>query len=126
MAEGGQLLSVEAALFCTELISMPDSPSHSRHPDNLAVLQRAERLGTLDKVDRTSQYQNPEETQPRKLLTAVNVQGNHIRSVQKTQGEMQRDLQNVKLRNSIIVSMVTAFLMRLPEIYEFAVRFFRL
>lgn len=105
--------------------TLPDSPSCSRDPVNLEVLQRAERLGTLDKVDRTPQYQNPEEAQPRKLLNAVNVQGNHIRNVQAEMGRIQHKVYNLKLRNAIIVSMVTAFLMRLPEIVLWASQFLR-
>jgi len=104
---------------------VPDKPSYSRDPENLEVLQRAERLGTLDKIDRTQQYQDPKLAQPRALLTAVNVQGNHIRATQADMGRLQHKVYNLKLRNAIIVSMVTAFLMRLPEIWAWAYQFFR-
>lgn len=119
------MLSVEAALLCAVLISMPSKPSYSRDPENLAVLQLAESVGTLDKIDRTKQYQAPKNAEPRALLNAVNVQGNHIRHVQADMGRIQHKVYNLKLRNAIIVAMVTAFLMRLPEIYAFAWRFFR-
>jgi hypothetical protein len=105
--------------------TLPENPSYSRDPANLEVLQRAERLGTLDKIDRTPQYEASQNAAPRALLTAVNVQGNHIRAVQADIGRMQHKVYNLKLRNAIIVSMVTAFLMRLPEIWEYVRQFFQ-
>lgn len=104
---------------------MPDSPSYSRDPANLAVLQRAEQLGTLDKVKRAPQYQDPKQAEPRALLNAVNVQGDHVRQAQADVGKLQHKVYNLKLRNAIIVAMLTAALMRLPEIVDWARQFFR-
>ncbi len=95
-------------------------------PPSPEVLKRAEILGTLNKIDRTPQYRSDDHAKPEKLLEAVNVQGNHIRGVQKTIGQVQRDLYNLKLRNALIVSVATALLMRAPEISVWVWRFFRL
>jgi len=42
---------------------------------SLATLERARKLGTLNRVDRTPQYEGPEFAKPEKLQEAVNVQG---------------------------------------------------
>jgi hypothetical protein len=84
--------------------------------DKAAVLERAQLLGTLNKVDRKAQYQGPEYAKPEHLLEAVNVQGNHIRGVQADVGRVQHQVYNLRLRNSLIVAAVTALLARAPEI----------
>jgi hypothetical protein len=94
-------------------------------PAPQAVLDRAERLGTLNQVDRRAQYLGPDRAKPEALLSAVNAQGNHIRGVQKDLGQVQHQVFNLKLRNSIIVSIVTAALTKAPEIWSWAHRLFR-
>jgi hypothetical protein len=93
------------------------------------TLERAKKLGTLDKVDRTPQYEDPSEwAKPEKLLTAVNVQGNHVRRAQKDIGEVRHDVQdlklrmNLQLRNTVVTAIVTAVLMKAPEIFSFLYR----
>lgn len=95
---------------------MPEDLPKSSFP--LHVLKRAERLGTLNKIDRRPQYEGPERARPEALLEAVNAQGNHIRGVQSDLGKIQRKVYDLKLRNSIVVAIVTAVLMRLPEIWQ--------
>lgn len=82
----------------------------------MTALERAEKCGTLGKIDRTAQYDDPEFAQPKALLKTVNEQGTHIRGAQKDIGRIQRDLYNLKLRNSIVVAVFTAILVRAPEI----------
>lgn len=98
--------------------TLPDDFRQRGVPFPLDALKRAEQLGTLNKIDRRPQYLSEEYSKPHALLEAVNVQGNHIRGVQKNLGELQHQLYNLKLRNSIIVSIVTAVLMRAPEIWQ--------
>jgi len=92
---------------------------------SLATLERARKLGTLDKVDRTPQYDGPEFAKPEKLQEAVNVQGNHIRGLQKDTGHIQQQIFNLKLRNAIVVAVITAGLTRAPEILGILTRLFR-
>lgn len=49
LAPGGWKLSFETAKFCAELLAMPDPKE--------AAIARAKELGTLNKVDRSVQYQ---------------------------------------------------------------------
>jgi hypothetical protein len=93
---------------------MPDFPSEPAAPQE--VLDRAECMGTLHKVDRRAQYQRPQDCKPEALLEAVNVQGNHMRAAQKDLGQFRNQLYNLKLRNAIVVSVVTVILSRAPEI----------
>ena len=46
-------------------------------------IERAKRIGTFGKVDRSPQYAGPERARPEALLNAVNCQGNAIRSLEK-------------------------------------------
>lgn len=92
---------------------------------SLATLERARKLGTLNKDDRTPQYDGAESAKPEKLLEAVNVQGNHIRKLQKSAGEIQQQVFNLKLRNAIVVAIITAGLTRAPEILGILTRLFR-
>jgi hypothetical protein len=95
------------------------------HPDfnpDPQVLERAARLGTLNQVDRRLQYQSPQYARPEALLETVNAQGNHIRGVRADVGRVQNQVYNLKLRNSIVVAVVTAVLMRAPEIFTFFYR----
>jgi hypothetical protein len=94
-------------------------------PETKDVLDRAQRLGTLNQVDRRLQYQGPQCAKPEALLKAVNEQGNHIRSAQKDLGQIRHQVYNLKLRNAIVVSAVTVFLTRSPEIWTWVSRFFR-
>lgn len=89
------------------------------------AIERAEALGTLNKVDRRAQYEGPERARPEALLEAVNAQGNHIRGLQSDTGKLQRDLYNLKLRNGIITAVVTAALVKAPEILSFLAPLFR-
>ncbi len=102
--------------------TLPTDPTPFAPPE---VLERAERLGTKDKIDRTPQYQGDKWVKPEELLRTVNAQGNHIRGVQASVGQVQHDLYNLKLRNAIIVAIITAVLMRAPEIAAFVHRFFQ-
>ncbi len=88
------------------------------------AIDRAKRIGTYQQIDRRAQYMSPQHARPEALLEAVNVQGNHIRGVQADVGRVQHDLYNLKLRNSIIVAIVTAVLMKVPEIAAFLYPFF--
>ncbi len=103
--ESGQLIRVS--------FTLPDTPKPEAPSEVLAL---AARLGTKDEINRTPQYQGDKWSQPHELLRTVNVQGNHIRGVQADVGRVQHDLYNLKLRNSIIVAVVTALLMKAPEI----------
>lgn len=79
------------------------------------VKERAIRLGTWGKIKRDPQYQGPERARPEALLDALNVQGNHIRSLQSEKERMQQTLSNLRLRNSIIVALVTAITTAVAE-----------
>jgi hypothetical protein len=85
----------------------------------------AVRAGTVDKIDRRRQYEDPEFQHPATLLTAVNAQGNHIRGLQSDTGRIQNQVFNLKLRNSIIVAIVTGVVARAPEIFAFVARLVR-
>lgn len=74
------------------------------------VLDRAERCGTLDKIVRAPQYRDPKFAKPEELLKTVNTHGDKLRAV-------QHDLYNLKLRNGIITAVVTALLVKAPEIF---------
>jgi hypothetical protein len=84
----------------------------------------AKQLGTYEKIDRTPQYTNSEQEQPSKLLKAVNAQGNHIRGLQVDTGRIQQQVFNLKLRNAIVVAVVTGALARAPEIWAWLARIF--
>jgi hypothetical protein len=90
-----------------------------------SAIDRAKKLGTYKKIDRTPQYSGPECATPEALLEAVNVQGNHIRASQANQDRMQRQVFNLKLRNSIIVAVITALVSRAPDIWAFLYRWFQ-
>lgn len=92
-------------------------------PDELKnpTIQRAILLGTYGKPDRAKQYDAPHESQPARLLKAVNAQGDHIRHVQRDVTEM-RTMMDLKLRNTIIAIAVTAVLARAPEIWSWLMR----
>jgi hypothetical protein len=89
------------------------------------AIERAKRIGTYKQIDRRAQYMTPQHARPEALLEAVNVQGNHIRGVQASVGQVQHDVYNLKLRNSIVVAIVTAVLMRAPEIAAYLYQLFR-
>lgn len=93
-------------------------------PDQLKnpAIQRAILLGTYGKSDRSKQYDTPYEQQPARLLKAVNVQGDQLRRVQSNQGEMQRELMNLKLRNGVVVAVIAGVLARGPEIWSWLLR----
>lgn len=114
--------SVESGELTGVSFTLPDSPKTEAPPEVLAL---AARLGTKDEINRTPQYQGDKWSQPHELLRTVNVQGNHIRGVQADVGRVQHDLYNLKLRNSIIVAVVTALLMKAPEIAVWSYRLFR-
>jgi hypothetical protein len=82
------------------------------------VLDRAERLGTLDKIVRAPQYRDPKFAKPEELLRTVNIHGDALRAV-------QHDLYNLKLRNGIVTAVVTAVLVKAPEILTLVTRLFR-
>jgi len=93
--------------------TLPDLPKSEAPPEVLAL---AARLGTKDEINRTPQYQGDKWSQPHELLRTVNVQGNHIRGVQAEVGRVQHQIYNLQLRNSIVVAIVTALLVKAPEI----------
>lgn len=99
-----------------------DFPAQPAPPKD--VLDVAARKGTLGQIDRRPQYQGPNWSTPEKLLETVNVQGNHIRGVQADVGRVQHDLYNLKLRNAIVVAVITGVLARAPEIVSFLSKFF--
>lgn len=81
------------------------------------AIERAKRLGTYNQIDRRAQYDGPDRAQPGALLDAVNVQGNYIRQLQADKDRMQRSLMNLKLRNSLIVAIVTSIGWKLVEFF---------
>jgi hypothetical protein len=103
----------------------PSETSEKIQPTEIAAIERAKRLGTYGKIDRRAQYQGSDRAQPEALLQAVNAQGNHIRGLQSDTGKMQKQLYNLKLRNAIVCSTVTALLVKAPEILTWASRLFR-
>jgi hypothetical protein len=102
-----------------------DSPQSRTNPLTFEVLKRAERLGTLNQVDRRPQYLGQENAKPEALLKGINELGNHIRGTQKDLGQVQHQLYNLKLRNAIIVAVVTALLMKAPDLVTWLSRFFQ-
>lgn len=88
----------------------------------MTPLEKAQKLGTLGKLDRSAQYSGPEECSPERLLKAVNVIGTHVRGAQSDLGRMQRQLMNLKLRNGIVVALITAIVSRAPEILSWLMR----
>jgi hypothetical protein len=111
-------VSLDAARIVA-VLAMPD-------PKVETALDLARKVGTLDKVDRRPQYSDPKKNaQPEALLEAVNAQGNHIRGLQSDTGKMQRQLYNLKLRNSVVVAASTALLMNAPAIARFVWAWFR-
>lgn len=85
----------------------------------------AQAVGTLGKINRDAQYSSADQARPEKLLNAVNKQGNHIRGLQADKERMQKQLMNLKLRNTIVASAVTGFLLKLPEIIGFVYKLTR-
>lgn len=71
------------------------------------AIERAKRLGTYEKIDRSAQYRDAQHAQPGTILKAVNALGNHTRALQSEKERMQRKM-NLQLRNSLIVAVVTA------------------
>ena len=104
---------------------MPEDFPKSRGDFPLPALKRAELLGTLNKIDRRPQYSSPQHAKPEALLEAVNELGNNTRGVQKDLGQIQRQVFNLKLRNAIVVAVVTGALARAPEIAAWLVRLFQ-
>lgn len=88
-------------------------------------IERAKRLGTFGQVDRTRQYDGPERARPEILLHSVNALGNNYRQLVTEKDRMQKQLMNLKLRNSIVTAAVTAVLVRGPEILRFALHLLR-
>jgi hypothetical protein len=83
------------------------------------AIERAKRLGTYGQIDRSKQYEGPERARPEVLLNSVNALGNNYRQLVTEKDRMQKNLMNLKLRNSIITAGVTAVLVRSPEIVRF-------
>lgn len=81
----------------------------------LPVFYRAQRAGTFNKDDRTEQYDSAEYATPAELLKATNAHGNQLRKLQTDKDRLQRQLMNLKLRNSLIVSIVTGVVLALVE-----------
>lgn len=77
-----------------------------------AAIERAKRIGTYQKIDRRAQYPASDYANPHELLKAVNALGIHIRGAQVNQGRMQRTLMNLKLRNTLVTSVVTALVIK--------------
>jgi hypothetical protein len=97
-----------------------DYPEYPISEAEHEAIERAKRIGTYNQIDRKPQYSTPQHALPEQLLEAVNVQGNHIRGVRADVGRVQRQIYDLKLRNSIIVALVTATagaaLMEAPKI----------
>lgn len=108
--------------FLTEPF-MPDKTNLTK----LDALVRAEQCGTYGKPIRDAQYDPkrfPEEKSPERLLLAVNTHGNYIRQLQIDKERIRRQVMNLKLRNGLVVAVVTAALTRAPEILRWLARFF--
>ena len=88
-------------------------------------IERAKILGTLGKIDRRAQYNGPERATPGALLEAVNALGNHTRGLRADTGRLSQQVFNLKLRNSVIVAIVTGVLARGPEIVTWLIRILR-
>jgi hypothetical protein len=86
------------------------------------AIARAKRIGTYDQIDRRAQYDGPDRAQPGALLEAVNALGTHTRGLKADADRMQQDLMNLKLRNAVVVAVITAVLARGPEIFAWLVR----
>jgi hypothetical protein len=89
--------------------------AHHHYDNVMDQLAKARKAGTVGKIDRTAQYDDPEYVKPEELRKGLNCMGMHVRGLQADQGRMQRDLMNLKLRNGIIVAIVTAVLTLLGQ-----------
>lgn len=73
--------------------------------------------GTVNEPNRSRQYQAAIHKTPEKLLEGVNVAGAIARGARTDLDKLQRQMMNLKLRNSVVVAIVTALLVKLPEIW---------
>jgi hypothetical protein len=112
---GGKTLSPEMTLLMALVMfdgyelfpahPMPLSDQQQPVP-NSDVIQHAKRIGTYGKIDRSEQYQGRYSTEM--LLRSDNHQWARLRR-----------LENLQLRNAVVVAVVSAFLARAPEIMGF-------
>src|SRR5579859_3698769 len=102
-----------------------DDPTFEAQSVPPKVREQAEKLGTWGKIKRDQQYQGPERARPEVMLHSHNEQWNRIRLLFSENDKMQRRISRIKLRNSIIVAVVTGFTARAPEIITFLWRLFR-
>lgn len=72
-------------------------------------IERAKRLGTYRKLDRSKQYEG--RYSPESLLKSDNYQWAKLRKLEST-----------RFRNSIMVTLLAAVLARAPEIYTWIIR----
>jgi hypothetical protein len=87
-------------------------PEHSLPEAERDVIEHAKRIGTYGKIDRSAQYQGRYSTEM--LLRSDNHQWARLRR-----------LENLQLRNAVIVAAISAFLARAPEILGFLDRLLR-
>jgi hypothetical protein len=104
LSPGGERLTPETAHFCAELLMM--TPNQHR--------------GKLDK--QALQYTD---ATPHVVLNQLNELGTTTR---RERDRMQRDLMNLKLRNSVVVAVVTAVLgavlVKAPDIFQWCANYF--
>lgn len=112
---GGDKLSPETVLILAYFMG----------DKSVTGIEKATRCGTLNKPDRSSQYDSPEYLAPEKLRHAINALGTHVRTSQANQDRMQRQLMNLKLRNAVVVAAITAMIARAPEIVALVERLLR-
>jgi hypothetical protein len=109
--------------FSLRMTHTPDPKSLS--PEEQKEVQRALRMGTFGKIDRTEQYAGLDRAKPEQLLKAVNKANNGIRALQVEKDRIYRTIFNLRLRNSIVVAAVTGLLSNAPAIYRWLHSLFR-
>ena len=88
----------------------------------IEAIERARQIGTYGKIDRRAQYNGADRATPEALLKAVNELGNHTRGLQSDTGKMQRQLYNLKLRNTLVAitssAVTSAILLALGHFWK--------
>lgn len=94
-------------------------------PEDRLEVQRALRMGTFGKIDRTEQYKGSDRATPHQLLRAVNKANNDVRALQAEKDRIYQKIFNLKLRNAVIVASITGAIARGPEIWAWISGLFR-
>jgi len=84
--------------------------SETRQERISAEIERAKRLGTYNKIDRSKQYEGRYSSEA--LLRSDNYQWQRLRR-----------LENVRLRDGLIIACTSALLAQMPGIVKFLLRF---